>query len=89
MAAAKSAARGAGAADVRSRGAGAAGRARSGSAAGERGAAEELGAGGQEFLLRETGCADLPELSAQLDRTIDTAGTIVDAILEAAPAQQG
>ena len=50
---------------------------------------EELGAGGQEFLLRETGCADLPELSAQLDRTIDTAGTIVDAILEAAPAQQG
>ncbi|MBA4490339.1 glutamine-synthetase adenylyltransferase [Paracoccus sp. S1E-3] len=50
---------------------------------------EELGAGGQEFLLRETGCANLTDLAAQLDRTIRTAGTIIDTVLEQTPAKGG
>ncbi|NHF73366.1 [protein-PII] uridylyltransferase family protein [Paracoccus xiamenensis] len=46
---------------------------------------EELGAGGQEFLLRETGCADLPELGSRLAEIIRSSGAIVDAALAAEP----
>lgn len=42
---------------------------------------EELGAGGQEFLLRETGCSDLDKLFEHLASVIETAGTIIDRTL--------
>lgn len=37
-----------------------------------------LGVGGQEFLLREVGCADLDELSRKLESSVETAGAIID-----------
>ncbi|WBU64420.1 glutamine-synthetase adenylyltransferase [Paracoccus aerodenitrificans] len=42
---------------------------------------DELGAGGQEFLLRETDCEDLEELETRLNDVIETAGNIIDRLL--------
>ena len=39
---------------------------------------EELGAGGQEFLLRETGCADLSDLQSRLTEIVEATGQTVD-----------
>ncbi len=47
---------------------------------------EELGAGGQEFLLRETGSADLTDLETRLAAIVETTGAIVDAALTTEPA---
>lgn len=41
---------------------------------------EALGRGGQDFLLRETGCRTLDELSTRLDAHVDAAGWIIDAL---------
>jgi len=41
---------------------------------------EVLGQGGQDFLLRETGCRDLDELANRLDSTVEAAGVIIDAL---------
>ncbi|TKW67596.1 MAG: glutamine-synthetase adenylyltransferase [Paracoccus denitrificans] len=44
---------------------------------------EEIGPGGQEFLLRETDCDDLDQLRARLEEAISTAGDIIErAILD-------
>ncbi|WP_134678757.1 glutamine-synthetase adenylyltransferase [Paracoccus ravus] len=49
---------------------------------------ENLGAGGQAFLLRETGMADLAGLSARLAEVVDSAGGIIDRTLsQTEPAQ--
>lgn len=40
---------------------------------------ETIGQGGQEFLLRETGCDDVAALRARLERLIAAAGDIIDA----------
>ena len=40
---------------------------------------ETIGQGGQEFLLRETGCNDVAALCGRLDRLIEAAGEIIDA----------
>ena len=42
-----------------------------------------LGRGGQEFLLRETGCETLDELSERLDATVEEAGRIIDRLARA------
>lgn len=42
-------------------------------------APETIGQGGQEFLLRETGCDDTGALSARLDELSTVAGRIIDA----------
>ena len=42
---------------------------------------EELGAGGQEFLLRETGCADLSDLQSRLTEIVEATGQTVDHVL--------
>ena len=39
---------------------------------------EALGEGGRAFLLRETGEADVPALSARLDRAVSLAGKVID-----------
>ena len=39
---------------------------------------EELGPGGQEFLLRETDCADLDALRTRLSGVVESAGAIID-----------
>ena len=39
---------------------------------------DEIGPGGQEFLLRETDCADLDTLQARLSEVVGTAGRIID-----------
>lgn len=39
---------------------------------------EDLGPGGQEFLLRETDCEDLSGLKARLDAVVEAAGQIID-----------
>lgn len=39
---------------------------------------EELGASGQEFLLRETGCADLSDLQSRLTEIVEATGQAVD-----------
>lgn len=39
-----------------------------------------LGQGGQDFLLRETGCGTLGALSDRLGETVETAGAIIDAL---------
>ncbi|WBU55891.1 glutamine-synthetase adenylyltransferase [Paracoccus sediminicola] len=44
---------------------------------------EELGAGGQDFLLRETDTEDLDALRARLDKMVEAAGQIVDSGLPA------
>ncbi|MDO5369778.1 bifunctional [glutamine synthetase] adenylyltransferase/[glutamine synthetase]-adenylyl-L-tyrosine phosphorylase [Paracoccus sp. (in: a-proteobacteria)] len=41
---------------------------------------EALGQGGQDFLLRETGCRTLDELSTRLDTHVDAAGRIIDVL---------
>ena len=41
-----------------------------------------LGRGGQEFLLRETGCDTLESLGDRLDATVAAAGRIIDAATE-------
>ena len=40
---------------------------------------DQIGRGGQEFLLRETGTDSLEALAARLDATIEAAGAIIDA----------
>ncbi|MNP83207.1 hypothetical protein D3C76_1820880 [compost metagenome] len=47
---------------------------------------ENIGKGGQAFLLRETGVPSLDELSARLAATIAAAGDIIDAALADQPA---
>ncbi|WBU52455.1 glutamine-synthetase adenylyltransferase [Paracoccus sp. SCSIO 75233] len=42
---------------------------------------DDLGAGGQEFLLRETDCADLDELANRLADAVADAGEIIDGAL--------
>ena len=44
---------------------------------------ENLGKGGQAFLLRETGCDTLEQLALRLAETVETAGGIIDAALRA------
>lgn len=42
---------------------------------------DNLGRGGQAFMLREAGAATLEELAARLARTVEDAGAIIDAAL--------
>ena len=42
---------------------------------------DNLGKGGQAFLLRETGCDTLEHLAARLAETVETAGGVIDGIL--------
>ena len=42
---------------------------------------ENIGKGGQAFLLRETGCETLDALAARLSEAVDKAGGIIDAAL--------
>lgn len=42
---------------------------------------DNLGKGGQAFLLRETGCDTLEHLAARLAETVETAGSVIDGIL--------
>jgi len=50
---------------------------------------DNLGKGGQAFLLRETGTASLEELAARLAATVETAGAIIDGVLAGVEAQAG
>ncbi|WP_090519892.1 glutamine-synthetase adenylyltransferase [Paracoccus isoporae] len=50
---------------------------------------DRLGAGGQEFLLRETATEDLDALAARLAETIAEAGRIVDLFAPASPDDAG
>lgn len=42
---------------------------------------DNLGKGGQAFMLREAGAETLEELAARLARTVGDAGAIIDAAL--------
>ncbi|MEF9605567.1 hypothetical protein O4J55_25870, partial [Paracoccus sp. PXZ] len=48
---------------------------------------DNLGRGGQAFLLRETGTASLEDLAARLAETVATAGAIIDDVLAGVAAQ--
>lgn len=48
---------------------------------------DNLGKGGQAFLLRETGTASLEDLAARLAETVETAGAIIDDVLAEAKVQ--
>ena len=45
--------------------------------------AERIGRGGQEFLLRETGCRDLPELHERVARHVEQSAALIEGLMPA------